>query len=1176
MSSPPPTPTDLRDELTALVIADLLGPKDGPNETLTDPRERVSSRYLVGMMAPRGLYSADEARIDEGGARGDDTGEGGGLDGVAARASLFPSSFGCTFAVDLAVETIDVRAAWGRYLREAREGDEGSKAYVWQRYPMSGETSVRLVDGEIDRCALNATDAPGVVVRGRARRAARAWVVSLFLVNEQAIPKTRQDEAWLFQVEMHLEGPRGAGGFLGRHLAVDGVHNEADPERRQLDMLYRHEIEFAVGHGIATHAVPDPGDPTRAIRIETRVAPDYDVAKVEAPGADEEPALATAVFDMKRLSDLDGDAVVSALTPLADAYEAWLDGQAQRPADPAARLGGFELEVERGVASARETLGRLRAGIAILAADANAATAFRFANESMWQQRVRSVALAARRNALDRSFDELLAAADTPRNRSWRPFQLAFVLINLPALVDPTHAERSQDHGLVDLLFFPTGGGKTEAYLGLTAFTLAIRRLQSVVDGYNGADGVAVLMRYTLRLLTAQQFQRAATLMCACEIIRRRLLAAGDGRWGETPFRIGMWVGSAVTPNTNVAADGALTAHHGAGGRGGADPVQVVACPWCGDGIDGKRHADLWRTLVFCADPLGRCDFTSKRSPNEGLPMVTVDEEVYRLVPSLVIATVDKFAQLPWLGQTRTLFGRVNRRCTRHGYRTADLDTYGHEEADSHTKKGVLPAAHTVTCDPMRPPDLIIQDELHLIAGPLGTMVGLYESAVDRLASWTVGGQRVRPKVIASTATIRSAPAQVRALFARDVRIFPTPVLDVGDSFFARRRSTAQAAGRRYLGICAPGVRLKSVEARVFTTLLATAQTLFETHGACADPWMTLVGYFNALRELGGARRILEDDVANRLRRTDRKGLSIRRRPNLVELTSRISSGDIKRILDDLGAKHVVDPPKGSHRPIDVLLATNMISVGVDVPRLGFMCAVGQPKATAEYIQATSRVGRDTDGPGLVVTIYNWARPRDLSHYEGFEHYHATFYRQVEALSVTPFAARALDRGLTAVLVGTVRNIVDRWNPNAAAQVVAPSDPGFTEVSVALSERAGAVGSEPGARALVEQMLTQRGDEWVREQKRKAVTRSYRRSKNAQTLPLLLEPSPGVSSIWTCPMSLREVEPTINFVLDESDDSVMNADAFVSMPPSPQAQRLPALPTNEDGIAEEISDVEPA
>lgn len=331
------------------------------------------------------------------------------------------------------------------------------------------------------------------------------------------------------------------------------------------------------------------------------------------------------------------------------------------------------------------------------------------------------------------------------------------------------------------------------------------------------------------------------------------------------------------------------------------------------------------------------------------------------------------------------------------------------------SEKGQFPAAKTKPSQLLRPPDLIIQDELHLISGPLGTLVGLYETAVDELAGWEVNGKKVRPKVIASTATIRQAQSQVNNLFLRKVRVFPPQGLDVKDNFFSRQRKPGPGnPGRRYLGICATGRRLKVALIRVYVAILSASQSLYEKYGSYADPWMTLVGYFNSIRELGGTRRLVEDDIRSRLSKMDNRGLAKRLRVILEELTSRRDSTDIPKILDQLETPF--DPEreakiKASRKagqkvdqlePIDVLLATNMISVGVDVRRLGIMAVAGQPKNTAEYIQATSRVGRTY--PGLVVTVYNWARPRDLSHYERFEHYHATFYQHVEALSLTPFA----------------------------------------------------------------------------------------------------------------------------------------------------------------------------
>jgi hypothetical protein len=346
------------------------------------------------------------------------------------------------------------------------------------------------------------------------------------------------------------------------------------------------------------------------------------------------------------------------------------------------------------------------------------------------------------------------------------------------------------------------------------------------------------------------------------------------------------------------------------------------------------------------------------------------------------------------------LFGQVEGYCSRHGFRSPEL-----EDADSHPRKDKHPPARTTPHPLLRPPDLIIQDELHLISGPLGTLMGLYETAVDKLCSWEVGGKVVRPKVIASTATIRKAGDQIHATFLRDSRVFPPNGLDVRDNFFAIQRPPGEEwPGRRYVGVCAPGRRLKVALIRAYVALLSSGQALYEKkgYGKDVDAWMTLIGYFNSMRELGGMRRLVDDDVQTRLKKMDQRGLATRFVNSVDELTSRKDSTDIPDVLDhlevafDLQAeamrKEKVNRGRFKElakRPLDVLLATNMVSVGVDVQRLGLMVVAGQPKTTAEYIQATSRVGRKF--PGLVFTVYNWTRPRDLSHYERFEHYHGTF-----------------------------------------------------------------------------------------------------------------------------------------------------------------------------------------
>ena len=863
---------------------------------------------------------------------------------------------------------------------------------------------------------------PAVTLQGLLNKHGDAFTITLFLVNGQVEPQTRnkpKDQAWLFQPEIIVETPDLRPAFVRRKLP-DGLA-PTEVEDNIMRMIYRKQVEFAVGHGIAVHA------------------------------------------------------------ELAD--ERW-----------------------------------------------EAARAFQFANRAMWQQRVRTIYSGLVRQGAKPN----LAVVDVPKNRSWRPFQLAFI---------PADSERSSadpdDLAYADLLWFPTGGGKTEAYLGLAAYTMAIRCLQGEIGGLDGMAGVAVLMRYTLRLLTLQQFQRAAALIAACEIIRR-----DDPQvWGKRPFRIGLWVGMRSTPNWTKQSAEAIKLQHGHGWHRGSSiggsgtPVQLTHCPWCGSEIKPGRdivvepaESGRGRTFQYCGDALGECEFSRRCSPDEGLPVVVVDEEIYRLLPDLLIATVDKFARMPWQGQTQMLFGRVTGYCKRHGYISPEFDDTG-----QHRAKRKLPAVKLQPTPWLRPPDLIIQDELHLISGPLGTLVGLYETTVDALCSWQLNGATIRPKVVASTATIRRAQQQVKNIFLRQVKIFPPTGVDADDNYFSQRHDSNEAApGRLYLGVCATGTRFKTILIRVYVAAMAAAQKLLDEYGAeHADPYMTLVGYFNSMRDLGGMRRVLDDAVSTRLKRMDQRGLSRRyvNTFNIDELTSRKSAVDIPQILDRLETRFA-DPAdksqrrKGEKRALDALLATNMISAGVDVSRLGLMVVANQPKHTAEYIQATSRVGREY--PGLVLTVYNWARPRDVSHYERFKHYHETFYQQVEALSVTPFASRALDRGLSAVLVSHVRLANEDFNENDKAGDILKAESNFAAASEAILQRVSAVNA--GALSQVEKMMSDRIDFWTREASNPAADLGYAMRNDGKTVPLLKHTTGRDWEAFTCLNSLRDVEPPVSLI----------------------------------------------
>ena len=1175
--------TYIRELLQLAVMDDLLGPAGGPHERIVDMG--VRDRYLVGKSAPRddaqggiegleGPLAEDEieepsdpivpGQHEPGAEFGTATGrvepESDSSDEIdaASNQSLVPSSFGMTFCVDGDVERIEVEARWGSYERVPNEEHEltrpnGHKIKVWQRIPCGGKLVLPLAEGIITHRAPDA-NRPAVRIQGsiRAKNANGDRLVTLFLINTQQEPDTNRDTAWLFQPELvvRAEGEASKRAIFRRRPVLDADGN--DPERESLEMIYRNRVEFAVGHGVAVHA-ETVDDVTLATEVRTTVLPQYEVQVTETPGLDpaDRPAmremLASGLLDMQRLATLGVTELVDALNVLTKDYAAWI-------AEQRARIGedvlGYDSQAAQALDRSQSIQSRLQLGINTLKSDEKALASFRFANRAMAIQRVRGQYALEVRRGRDVTLDQF----DLPKNRSWRPFQLAFLLLSIPSLADPMHPDRVQPmEAHADLLWFPTGGGKTEAYLGVAAFTMAIRRLQGKLGGYDGSRGLAVIMRYTLRLLTLQQFQRATALICAMEMLRREAFASGDSALGQEPFTIGLWVGNKVTPGTTEDSHRAIEdirnpgKHH----AGAASPVQLTSCPWCGSDIAPGRDVEIdknhGRTLVYCGDKKGNCEFSrgrSSKSLRPGIPVLTVDEEIYHRPPTMMIATVDKFAMMAWRGQVRTLFGRVTQECERHG-----LLWPGCECNTGHRAAKGLPAAAVKPISPLRPPDLIIQDEFHLISGPLGTMVGLYESAVDELCGWTLNGLTVKPKIVASTATVRKANEQVNNVFMRRVSVFPPHGLDVEDNYFSVQRPIEERPGRRYLGVCSPGSSRPAMLIRVYTAFLTAAQALFDRFGESADPYMTAVGYFNSLRELGGMRRLAEDDVQTRSYRVqmsmvERPALAQRSVSNIRELTSRVSSQDIPKYLDDLEVKfkaefdasvgkYVTKWNPGDIRAIDVVLATNMLSVGVDVNRLGLMAVNGQPKGTAEYIQATSRVGRAF--PGLVCTVLTWARPRDLSHYETFEHYHATFYKHVEAQSVTPFSPRALDRGLTGTLLSLMRLENADFSPNeGASKLDTPVKPEIAKAIDVLVKRAWNVSEATTIKNLAERELRERADEWAKQVSVPGRTLAYeKRGPQAATMVALVK-SPGIHAWdnWTVPMSMREVEPGVRLIMN--------------------------------------------
>jgi len=1139
------TSKEVRASLVEALDLDLIGPWPG-HALEREKLNQVPSRwYLTGFLVPSG--AGREQRSEETSAEEVDqvsnvsraTDDAAPPEPASARRAYFPSSIGLSVLIPPETQSLSATVSWGDYSlpttdkseqhqdlsgKETGEGavEEPWVVYskVWTRTPRQEQVNLDVRQATSQPVEYDVPKSGGlkvlVSVRPMNLPGQAAWLVppgtravSVFVVNRRA-PKEDEskDEAFAFQVELELKSEKG----LVPRPNLQGL-NSNDWDERVADLQYRDAYEFAVGHGVATRAERDPDGHCRTVR--TCWMPRGEVERVA-------PAPVTGVeLGMEALSAVaDGAQARACVSKLVSDYRVWIGQQASKvPTSPESRRQtGTEL-LER----ARYAADRIQAGIGMLD-DPIVLEAFRISNRAMAE---------ASRRRTARAMGLEPGQADPPR---WRPFQLAFILMNLPGIVDP----RSQDREAVDLLFFPTGGGKTEAYLGLAAFTLVLRRLRN--PGITSA-GVSVLMRYTLRLLTLDQLSRAAALICALELERRK----DTQKLGEWPFEIGLWVGRAATPNemgavgdSNQTTARAKTIAYLNDDRK-PSPIPLEECPWCGEKFsrfsfklvpEPRRPINL---VVTCMNR--RCDF----SRDVSLPILGVDEPIYRRLPCFLIATVDKFAAMPWTGQVGAFFGLVDRYDSDGFYGPCDP---GRGKALS----GALPA-----------PDLVIQDELHLISGPLGTMVGLYESALDELCTRTSDGHRVRPKIIASTATVRRADSQVRALFDRPiVDIFPPPGPDRRHSFFAFTQSPAESNARLYLGLAAQGQSPKKILLRSYLALLGAAQKLYLENGGKrnkqnpADPYMTLVGYFNSLRELGGSRRIVEDEVSTRLtgyskrkRVGEAEGLFADRKiaTDMVELTSRVSTNKVAE------AKTRLALPFWEDERVDVAIATNMISVGLDIIRLGLMVVFGQPKTCSEYIQATSRVGRDSDRPALVLTLFNINRPRDRSHYERFSTFHDAFYRGVEATSVTPFSPRALDRGLAGTAVALARHGVAAMTPPKGAGEAAARRTELGFVATALCERAK---THKRISALEAEALGQRVrdrvrdllDEWAGiagDFANQGTSLQYQREVGGAQRLLYEFLAPELSSVsprfkkFRANRSMRDVEPSVNLWVKTMD-----------------------------------------
>jgi hypothetical protein len=1079
----------------------------GIQEVLYFDRESPHRKYGTGMLHPAGMdreTSADTIAAKASDTLGVDTDlepdSGADTDGedpeiaqsderadgsddfeVTSADIRFPSTIGISFCVECGSESalrISIpksrRFAWqsageitalnGRYescTRQSTSADGIQRENpMWRRLPAVGpDTSIlihcsQLSPGEVIRRPIempeNSPVQLSLEIFPRAVRHHRGlMLVTVVLRNvSRARDNVSLHEQVLYQTYFDVTVERGA---FNPYPESVRPFDQLDEEEQSLALLYRESATWGIGHGCAAGWDSGPGEVPSVLYADVMPAVELPSMTADITDASGQPL----ILSMRELAGLEepGSKAWDSLSGLARAYEEWIDRQ---DSEVTILPEAFQSVAKRHIALCREALRRIEAGVALLRADSSVQRAFSLANRSMLLQQISTKQLQKRSLVWDNQSQAIFPAGDfisplqlyetnqeLPAIGKWRAFQIAFLLLSLSGV---TGQATQQEREIVDLIWFPTGGGKTEAYLGVMAFYMFYQRLRRSDAAVLKADGTNVLMRYTLRMLTTQQFQRAASLICGMEVLRRKSIILGNAIPGDR-FSLGLWIGRDGAPNTRKEAQTKLNEYRS--DKTAGNPFVLTECPWCRSVIgryEGKKPAGIkekeWNIrrirgiandpsegpLLHCPDP--SCDF-GVENPQLWLPVEVIDERIYERAPSLVIATADKFAIIAYRPAAGALFGR----------RVIDG-----EVAQTHL-----------------PPGLIIQDELHLISGPLGTMYGLYEGVIETLCSFSNGEQVVKPKLIASTATIRGAADQITALYARtnvesagaNFRLFPSPGLLMSDSFFGRYAVDVQGKhpGRLYLGIHANDyASVLTAQVRAFASALCR---VYHLPADRRDPWWTLLVFYNSIRELSGARTLFDADIRSRVKflfNRENFPPDARRTLKIVEeLTSRLSQAEIVEMMDRLATRYEADK-----LVLDACLASSIIEVGVDIDRLSLMGVVGQPKTTAQYIQVTGRVGRRWwERPGLILMLYNPSKSRDRSHFEQFHSYHRRLYERVEPTSATPFALSAIQRAYPGALI-----LWARQHHNGQVQSLQPYKSHLNTIDKILRERCNVVQSE--------------------------------------------------------------------------------------------------------------------
>lgn len=1074
---------DIRDILKDEIRKEIIGPRE-EEETFVNGNH-PKARYLSGVLYP--IQTPEDDIIDA--ITAADPSEEDELDDkVSLSVGKKPSSMGMICRIPLEQKTVLVTISYARYLESTDNQDNHNESNVKEKSINKKQENTKLEEAKKDKSfpdwkripknpesfLIDLTNTKGkkelesnVFFRYfvYTNKKEKFQTLNVFVTNQAKVQGSDFiiDSLCVFQPTIRLTAPDSSKIFQNISRLTERMINEQTPSDRKPLFRFRNIKHFAQGRNCAVKWNLEERE-ENTDWVETTFIPYYYAPEIKPRDPSDELKKSLNMKELSKITNYSKYKII--LEPLIQGYKAWIAELEKREKewekDTSEKILeknfiNSEANIPKDIIlECKDALERIKEGIEIISTEPLVGESFRFANEVMYHNISHSDWAKKNKEKISKGQQIKEDGPAITFTAEWKLFQLAFLLLTIESITNLN----SRNRKTTDLLWFPTGGGKTEAYYGVIAFTLAYRRIR----GYSKKDevsnsleeeldryGISVIMRYTYRLLTLQQFQRAITLFCACEYVRMSN-PENIKKFGSIPFLVGLWVGRDTTPNSfSKAKERIKQRRENQNSKfDTSDPIQLLNCPWCGRELNAFNYEFEYeydnpetlkpkRIRIRCNK---KCFFGKPGNSERVLPVVFVDEDVRNLCPSLLISTVDKFAQITWNWRYATFFGNVSQYCQEHGYRPGNIPSSNTNDRCSHPtpKKftnGNLEKIKVVSVNrKLTPPELIIQDELHLISGPLGTLTGIYETAVDILCTSESG---IRPKIIASTATTKKSNKQIKDLFnSCETKIFPPQGFEFGDSYFAKiLKINDEHPGKLHVGVCSTSMSGVNVDSRITACILRKIRHIRENKEKFhfdgkelkftdddIDPYFTLVSYYNTIKDLGGAMRKYEDTVPDytgviiettenrfdKLNIAEKKPIKTIRKK---ELTGRVNATDIPDILQNIETK------LPNEKTLDALLCTNMLSVGVDVDRLGVMEINGQPKSTSEYIQAAGRIGRKF--PGIVITNYTYIRPRDLSYFENFIQFHSTYHKSVEPGTVTPFSSRARDRGLSGIFIALCR-----------------------------------------------------------------------------------------------------------------------------------------------------------